>query len=92
MKPQGWVVFIDSRFEQTSTAKNHILENPRDTVVKRRLNDGREFNIVKVFYHTKDLKEKLRKAGWQITVEETPHYFLYGLGSRRKFKSISPED
>jgi demethylmenaquinone methyltransferase/2-methoxy-6-polyprenyl-1,4-benzoquinol methylase len=80
LKPQGRVFFIDSRFEQTSTARNHILENPRDTVIKRRLNDGREFNIVKVFYENKELEDKLRDAGWKIKVENTPQYFLYGYG------------
>ena len=82
LQPQGRVFFMDSRFEQTSTAKNHVLENPHDTVVKRRLNDGREFNIVKVFYQTKDLEDKLRNAGWQITVKNTPYYFLYGYGTK----------
>jgi hypothetical protein len=60
LKPQGRVFFIDSRFEQTSTARNHVLDDPRDTVIKRRLNDGREFNIVKVFYENKELEDKLR--------------------------------
>jgi demethylmenaquinone methyltransferase/2-methoxy-6-polyprenyl-1,4-benzoquinol methylase len=84
LKPQGRVFFIDSRFEQTSTAKNHVLENHQDTVIKRRLNDGREFNIVKVFYETKELEDKVQDAGWNITVESTPQYFLYGQGSRIK--------
>jgi demethylmenaquinone methyltransferase/2-methoxy-6-polyprenyl-1,4-benzoquinol methylase len=82
LKPQGRVFFIDSRFEQTSTARNHILENPADTVIKRRLNDGREFNIVKVFYQEKDLEGKLRDAGWKITVAQTPQYFLFGHGRK----------
>ena len=47
-------------------------------LIKRKLNDGREFNIVKVFYQPAELEDKLRKTGWQITVAETPHYFLYG--------------
>jgi 2-polyprenyl-3-methyl-5-hydroxy-6-metoxy-1,4-benzoquinol methylase len=81
LKPQGRVFLIDSRFEQTSTAKNHLLENAQDTVIKRRLNDGREFNIVKVFYQTKDLEDKLRDLGWKIAAEDTPQYFLYGQGS-----------
>ena len=81
LKPQGRVFFIDSRFEQTSTANNHVLDEPQDTVIKRRLNDGREFNIVKVFYQTKDLEDKLRDLGWKIKVENTPQYFLYGQGT-----------
>jgi demethylmenaquinone methyltransferase/2-methoxy-6-polyprenyl-1,4-benzoquinol methylase len=82
LKPGGRVFFIDSRFEQTSTAKNHTLENPDDTVIKRKLNDGREFNIVKIFYQPAELEAKLRKTGWQITAAETPQYFLYGQGGR----------
>ena len=69
-------------FEQTSTAKNHTLENPDDTVIKRKLNDGREFNIVKIFYKPAELEDKLRKTCWQITAAETPQYFLYGQGDR----------
>jgi demethylmenaquinone methyltransferase/2-methoxy-6-polyprenyl-1,4-benzoquinol methylase len=84
LKPQGGVFFIDSRFEQTSTASDHILKNPQDTVIKRRLNDGREFNIVKVFYQSKELEAKLRDAGWKIKVEQTPQYFLYGHGCKAK--------
>ena len=82
LKPGGRVFFIDSRFEQTSTAKNHTLENPDDTVIKRKLNDGREFNIVKIFYQPTELEAKLRKTGWKITAAETPQYFLYGQGGR----------
>jgi 2-polyprenyl-3-methyl-5-hydroxy-6-metoxy-1,4-benzoquinol methylase len=80
LKPQGRVFFIDSRFEQTSTANNHVLDEPQDTVIKRRLNDGREFNIVKIFYQTKELEDKLRDLGWKIKVENTPQYFLLGQG------------
>jgi 2-polyprenyl-3-methyl-5-hydroxy-6-metoxy-1,4-benzoquinol methylase len=84
LKPGGRVFFIDSRFEQTSTAKNHTLEKPEDTVVVRKLNDGKEFNIVKIFYQPAELEAKLRQAGWQITAAETPQYFIYGHGSNRK--------
>jgi 2-polyprenyl-3-methyl-5-hydroxy-6-metoxy-1,4-benzoquinol methylase len=82
LKPGGRVFFIDSRFEQTSTAKDHRLEKPEDTVVVRKLNDGQEFNIVKIFYKPAELEAKLRKTGWKITAGETPQYFLYGQGGR----------
>ena len=84
LKPGGRVFFIDSRFEQTSTAKNHTLEKPDDTVVTRKLNDGQEFDIVKVFYQPAELENKLRKTGWNIMVEQTSHYFLFGSGSNLK--------
>lgn len=82
LKPEGRVFFIDSRFEQTSTANDHVLNNPQETVITRKLNDGREFNIVKVFYEPKELELKLNDLGWDIKAGNTPHYFLYGQGNR----------
>jgi demethylmenaquinone methyltransferase/2-methoxy-6-polyprenyl-1,4-benzoquinol methylase len=83
LKPQGRVCFIDSRFEQTSTAKNHVLENAQKTVITRKLNDGREFNIVKIFYQLEELENKLSELGWDIKVGETPNYFVFGTGRKK---------
>src|ERR1019366_6875435 len=48
LKPSGQAFFIDSLPEPTSTAKDH---GPLDEsgVSRRKLNDGREFDIVKVW-------------------------------------------
>ena len=80
IKPGGRVFFIDSRFEPTSTAKDHRLEVPRANTVVRRLNDGREFRIIKIFYERGRLMKRLSRSGWQTRIYETPHYFLYGEG------------
>jgi demethylmenaquinone methyltransferase/2-methoxy-6-polyprenyl-1,4-benzoquinol methylase len=58
------------------------LDGPQATTVTRRLNDGREFEIVKVFHRPEELEERLRKLGWAIRVETTPRYFLIGEGNR----------
>ncbi|HEX7475725.1 MAG TPA: class I SAM-dependent methyltransferase [Dehalococcoidales bacterium] len=49
-KPNGRIFFIDSQYESTSTANDHKLKSKKSTSVTRLLNDGRKFQIVKVFY------------------------------------------
>jgi demethylmenaquinone methyltransferase/2-methoxy-6-polyprenyl-1,4-benzoquinol methylase len=49
-------------------------------MLRRRLNDGREFQIYKVFYDVSDLEDRLQRDGWQIHVSRTEKYFLYGYG------------
>jgi len=78
LKPEGRVFFIDSRFEGSSTAKDQGLRTPRDTVVSRRLSDGRTFTIVKVFYEPSELKRQLEGRGWRAEVDVSGDFFLYG--------------
>jgi len=75
------VSFLDSRYSETSTAADHRLEGEDATTTLRRLNDGREFRIVKVFYHPDDLTARLSALGWGVTVRTTPNHFLYGSGA-----------
>ena len=81
LKPQGRVFFLDSRYEETSTAADHRLEGEDAVTTLRRLNNGREFRIVKVFYRPDDLAARLAGLGWDVTVQTTPSYFLYGSGA-----------
>ncbi len=81
LKPNGRVFFLDARYEETSTAADHRLEGEDATTTRRRLNDGREFQIVKVFYRPDDLAARLARIGWEVTVQATANYFLYGAGS-----------
>ncbi len=76
----GRVFFIDSLYTPTSTARDHRLHAPQSTTVTRRLNDGRTFDIVKIFHEPKALEAKLQNLGWTIKVKSTGQYFLYGNG------------
>jgi demethylmenaquinone methyltransferase/2-methoxy-6-polyprenyl-1,4-benzoquinol methylase len=78
LKPQGRVFFIDSLLEQTSTARDHDPLEESGTV-RRRLNDGREFQIVKVFYEPPALERGLSERGWDGWVRSSGRFFLYGL-------------
>lgn len=80
LAPRGRVFFIDSLYSETSTASDHQLGGEAATALSRKLNDGREFRIVKVFYQPETLAAKLAGLGWQMQVTATPNYFLYGSG------------
>ena len=77
LAPGGRVFFVDSLYSDASTARDHRLEDPAATTLTRRLNDGREFRIVKVFHAPGDLEDRLRALGWHANVKATPHFFLY---------------
>lgn len=81
LKPEGRVFFLDSLYSESSTARDHRLEGDDATAVTRRLNGGETFRIVKVFYQPAELAARLKARGWEIAVESTPNYFLYGFGN-----------
>ena len=82
LKPQGQAIFIDSLRSELSTAADHQLPCPDETLSVRRLNDGREFRVVKIFYEPEDLQSKLGFGGWHAKVQRTPHFFIYGSAQR----------
>ncbi len=77
LKPGGWVFFIDSAPDETSTARDHEMPGA-DGVQERKLNDGRSFRVVKLFYEPPDLTHRLKRVGWQADVRRTTNYFIYG--------------
>lgn len=84
LAPRGRVFFIDSRYAETSTAIDHQLETSEAVSVKRRLNDGREFRVFKVFYRADELAGRLGELDWAVTVSETATHFLYGSGALKQ--------
>lgn len=83
LKPHGRVFFIDS-LQSEKHNKTFTINNLKDNSSIRKLNDGRTFKIVKLFYDPKTLEPQLKKMGWDITVKQTQKYFLYGLVTLRK--------
>jgi 2-polyprenyl-3-methyl-5-hydroxy-6-metoxy-1,4-benzoquinol methylase len=78
LRPGGSVFLIDSLFEHSSTAKDHLLLDSGDSSLTRKLNDGREFQIIKVFYSATELSRHLEELGWSTDLQETEKYFVYG--------------
>lgn len=77
-KTNGRVFFVDSLFNQESTARNHAAINQQG-YSERKLNDGRTYRIVKIFYEPTQLQKSLQSLGWQGHIDDTGNYFLYGL-------------
>ena len=78
----GSVFFLDGRREPSSTAGDHQLPGPDTEVMTRRLDDGREFRIVKNFRDTSELEAGFAAAGLGVDVLDTATYFQYGTGIR----------
>jgi demethylmenaquinone methyltransferase/2-methoxy-6-polyprenyl-1,4-benzoquinol methylase len=82
LKPGGRVLFIDSARTERSTAADHVLPSDGDDTMTRRLDDGREFQIIKRFYDPEVLSDALSELGWQASVASTPEFFIYGTVTR----------
>jgi SAM-dependent methyltransferase len=77
LRPGGTFAFIDSLLDPQSSAADH--PPPADDVSVRRLDDGREFTIVKVYYEPVELEDALRRAGFEApSVVTTGRFFLLG--------------
>jgi SAM-dependent methyltransferase len=77
LKPGGVFAFIDSLADPQSSAADHPA--PADDASVRRLADGREFTIVKVYYSPVELESALARAGFaDARVTTTGRFFLTG--------------
>ena len=80
LRPGGTFAFIDSRPDPQSSAIDH--PTPADDRSVRRLDDGREFTIVKVYYEPSELEDALRGAGFvDAGVTTTGRFFLTGVAT-----------
>jgi SAM-dependent methyltransferase len=89
LRPGGLFVFVDSRPDPSSGAVDQPASAPADgspavdagsgEVVRRRLADGREFRVVKVFHEPAVLRDELLEAGFgSAEVGATSRFFLLG--------------
>ena len=75
LKPGGRLAAIDSLADTASGAADH--PEPADDLAVRRLADGREFTIVKVYYAADELAAGLVRAGFEdVQVTTTGRFFL----------------
>jgi ubiquinone/menaquinone biosynthesis C-methylase UbiE len=77
LKPGGTFAFVDSRRDASSSATDH--PTPEDDMSVRRLNDGREFVIPKIYYAPAELVAALTAAAFsEASVELTGRFFILG--------------
>jgi demethylmenaquinone methyltransferase/2-methoxy-6-polyprenyl-1,4-benzoquinol methylase len=78
LAPDGFAYVVDSAHDPTSTAADHPTPDRAAGIVTRRLDDGREFRIVKVFHEPAPLAASLAALGFAARIGKTPRYFIYG--------------
>jgi ubiquinone/menaquinone biosynthesis C-methylase UbiE len=71
--------FVDSLRAETPVEKARD-QTSVDYTTLRRLNDGREFEIGKIFYDPANLEARLADVGWRFSVQRTENHLLYGFG------------
>ena len=74
----GAAFVIDSAHDPTSTAVDHAPPDANAGIVTRKLTDGREFRIVKIFHRPDDLVRRLAQLGWASNLAQTQRYFIFG--------------
>ena len=81
--PGGTFFMVDSRNSETSSARDHGKLDTANHRHQRTLNDGRQFEIVKVFYQPDALKQAMDRHGFDADVRVTDNYFIYMEATKR---------
>ncbi|MEU0390134.1 class I SAM-dependent methyltransferase [Streptomyces chartreusis] len=75
VRPQGVVEFVDVTHHERRLEQKD--ESEPDVAVRRSLQDGRSFRIVKVFRSPAELAQRLAGLGWACQIDEVHPGFLY---------------
>ncbi len=78
LRPGASVFFLDSADRREYGRLDTKPREDDSWVVRRNLKDGREFDIVKIFYEPTALTDRLRALGWEGRVQQTEQFFIYG--------------
>lgn len=81
LKPGGRLFIVDSLEPDQSNPRTGTQSIDGDRQ-QRQLKDGRQFEIVKIYYEPRALSAILREHGFDITVQATDSFFLYADGVR----------
>ena len=73
LAPGGRVFLIDNRSESPDP---YVIRRDSDLEI-RRVHDGREFQVVEVFYEPQELQSLLDHEGWTARLDATP-WFIFG--------------
>ena len=76
LEPHGRVFFVDDAYR---TAEE-LIDGALSSTIRRRLDNGTAYRIVKVPYQPRDLEERLARLGWRVTVISTSGPLFWGAG------------
>ena len=76
LEPHGRVFFVDDAFR----TPDELVDGASSSRIRRRLDDGRAYGIVKVPHEPGELEERLSGLGWQAKVTPTSGPLYWGAG------------
>ena len=77
LRPGGQAFLIDNRHDPTVGRPDPYVVDASDDVQRRRLSDGSEHRMVKVFYEPEELERRLAEVGWAGEIGGT-RWFIFG--------------
>jgi SAM-dependent methyltransferase len=80
LAPGGRVCFIDS--SSSESGSEQVLADQSTPTVWRRLRDGSQHRVVKVYYTPGELAARLAELGWSTEIRETSTPVLVGTARR----------
>ena len=83
LAPAGRVFLIDSARSHRASARDHALAAEDEQTMTRRLDDGREYRIVKHWFQAGALAGELTRLGWEAHIRSTREFFIHGHASAR---------
>ncbi len=78
LKENGRVFLVDDAYRTA----DELVEGPSSSTIRRRLDDGTCYRLVKVPHTPPDLENRLSRIGWNIKVTTTAGPFYWGAGTR----------
>ena len=77
LEPAGRVFFVDDN----ARTPDELIEGKSSSTIRRRVDDGTDYRLVKVPYRPVDLEERLGRLGWRIKVTPASGPFFWGAGT-----------
>ena len=90
VRPGGQIFLVDSLPDVSSGAADHTEPNPAGTLHERKLNDGRAFTIVKVFYDPDNVAAELDRLGFNARGHSTRRFFWWVTGTSAESEEPLP--
>ena len=78
LEEDGRVFLADDAYR----TPDELVEGPSSSTIRRRLDDGTPYRLVKVPHQPAELEERLRRIGWDIKVTTAAGPVYWGAGRR----------
>jgi demethylmenaquinone methyltransferase/2-methoxy-6-polyprenyl-1,4-benzoquinol methylase len=78
VRPGGRVGFVDEDDRAAGHDDARVIAGV--PAARRTLSDGRQFDIVKIFWDPAALEQRVRELHWDVTIRRVEETFMYGVG------------